>query len=57
MNDSRKEMKGLAMQQHIGAHRFGHGNKDVGAVCETPGVIELGDVSERHCYNDIDVQS
>jgi len=53
MNENRREMDELATQQQYadGTH-VGSSDKDVGAVCETPRVIELGDVSERYCYNE-----
>lgn len=30
-------------------------SRDVGNICKTPRVIELGDISERNCYNGKDL--
>ena len=30
-------------------------SRDVGNTCKTPRVIELGDISERNCYNGKDL--
>jgi hypothetical protein len=52
MNENQDEMGRRVMQRFTDGKQSDSDNRDVGAVCETPRVIELGNVSEQYrCCN------